>query len=95
MTRSYEPYDNGEFSLQDGKRVVALFKLMKFSTFDDILDKIIEHCWNGGYASLMDLADDTKLSPGAVHLPRAMPVEEDYYRQVRVELQQLLEAGFK
>ncbi|TID27067.1 protein kinase domain-containing protein [Venturia nashicola] len=91
MTRGYEPYEDGNI---DPEKVVDLLQQMKFPPLDEEkLDTIIERCWKGKFNTLKDLADETKLLPGALSLPRATALEEEYCSRIRGECKQLVENG--
>ena len=94
MTRGHEPYDDGEFGPKDGGKVVQLLKRGQFPPLGkDDLDQTIHRCWNGEYSLLKDLANETKLLHGAIDLPRAVPLGQEYCSKVRKECQQLIDDG--
>ena len=94
MTHGHEPYDDGNFGPQDGPAIVQLLKLMEFPPLGgENLDEIVRKCWKARYVLLKDLADETKLLPGANNAPRAVPFQDEYVEKVREDCQQLIENG--
>jgi atypical protein kinase C zeta type len=94
MTRGYEPYDDGSIDLENAPVVVDLLQYMKFPPLnEEKLDTVIERCWRGNFNTLKDLADETRLLPGAIGLPRATALDEKYCSQIRGECKQLIENG--
>ncbi|KAF4240501.1 hypothetical protein CNMCM8980_001150 [Aspergillus fumigatiaffinis] len=71
MTRGYEPYEF-ETLTEGGPEIVKRLQKMVFPKLNGgDLDRIIERCWKGGFSTLCDLLEETKLLRGAIQLPRA------------------------
>lgn len=93
-TRGYEPYEMEDWGEDLGPKVVELLQRMKFPDLSrGCLDKIIEQCWNGQFATLKDLAKKTSLLPGANELPRAFPLDKVHYEEIRRKCRHLVENG--
>jgi hypothetical protein len=60
---------------------------------EGFIDKILNQCWNGGYPLLKDLADETKLLSNVHTVPRAVPLTEEFCKEIQEECQQLIERG--
>jgi hypothetical protein len=57
------------------------------------LDRIIERCWKGGFSTLRDLLEETKLLRGAIQLPRATNLSREDCDEIRKECVLLVEDG--
>ncbi|KPM42299.1 hypothetical protein AK830_g4279 [Neonectria ditissima] len=94
LTRGFELYEDIE-----GNEAVSLLALMKFPDLSDAgLDRIIDRCWRGEYASLADLAGEmANLAGAAAILPATLP-DEEHPAEMREKCHQVLEgklAGIK
>ncbi len=95
MTRGHEPYGHPE---EDSPELdlVGLFKHGVFPRVEaqvDVLDGIIDGCWNGRYESIQRLAEATTHLSGAADMGGATTFSADYCALKRDECCRLLQEG--
>jgi serine/threonine protein kinase len=90
MTRGHQPYEDQE----RGPDIVRRLQKMDFPQLGDGgLDTIIDQCWRTLYESVESLAKRTACLSGAVDLPRATALGDQYVAEKRLRCKCLVDDG--
>ncbi|PNY25540.1 Uncharacterized protein TCAP_04520 [Tolypocladium capitatum] len=91
ITRGFQPYEDQE----PGPNVVQWLQNMDFPELsDNQVDEVIHRCWRGLYRSVGDLAEETAILEGAITIPRATALDDQYITKLRDRCCRLLDEEF-